>query len=245
MISEMKCFIKNYCRHVSFFAAILFSTYSAQAQNDTTRFETHVWGGFGYNMVDILHGHLSATTTWHTNEHFDLRGGFRWRSSKMLSPEVVATVKFPMGKGAILLENSYIYQAWLEYNMQEFNSVLTLGYGTPRWKVQIGTFNKFYSNMKTPYRNVDYIFEPLNFAYNAEVWVLRMTHRFNVGLRLGNVEDFVAERFYSPIFTIKWYYRVKDNWMITGNIRNHHSGIFDLNQNFFERTFQLGTYLSW
>ena len=129
--------------------------------------------------------------------------------------------------------------------MQEFNTVLTIGYGTPHWKVQIGTFNKFYSNFKTPYKNVDYIFEPLNFAYNAEVWVLRLTRRFNIGLRLGNVEDFVAERFYSPIFTIKWYYRMRENWVITGSIRNHHSGIFDLNQNFFERTFQLGTYLSW
>lgn len=241
----MKSRLMRFCRCVTFLVAILFSTYPIQAQNDTTRFETHVWGGFGYNMVDILHGHLSTTTTWHVNEHFDLRGGFRWRSPKMFSPEVVTTVKFPMGKGALLLENSFIYQAWLEYNMQEFNTVLTIGYGTPRWKVQIGTFNKFYSNLKTPYKNVDYIFEPLNFAYNAEVWALRMTRRFNIGLRLGNVEDFVAERFYSPIFTIKWYYRMRDNWVITGSIRNHHSGIFDLNQNFFERTFQLGTYLSW
>ena len=223
----------------------LFAFSVSRAQTENSVIEADLWGGFGYNMTDLLHGHVSGTMLWHTNEHFDLRGGLRWRSSSMLSPEVVATVKFPVGSGTLLLENMYIYQAWFKYNMQEFNSVLTIGYARPRWRLQLGAFNKFYSNLHTPFKNKDYILEPLNFAYNAEVWLLKMDRKFNTGLQLCNVEDFVAERFYSPIITLKFNYQVRDNMVINFKIRNHQTGIFDLTKNFYERTFELGTKLLW
>ena len=223
----------------------LFALQLSEAQTDSSKFEAKLWLGGGYNMTDLLHGYISGTALWHTNEHFDLRGGLRWRSAKMLSPEMVATVKFPLGPGNLLLENMYIYQAWMSYNMQEFNSVLTIGYATPRWRLQLGVFNKFYSNIHTPSKSKDYILEPLNFAYNAEVWLRKMEKKFNAGVKLCNVEDFVAERFYSPIITLMLDYKIRDNWVVDFAIRNHETGIFDLTKSFYERTFELGTKLIW
>ena len=236
--------ISNMFRKWILVSAALVAFNFACAQNEP-EFEANLWGSFGYNMTDILHGSVSGTVVWHTNEFFDLRGGLRWRSPSMLSPELVTTVKFPLGPGTLLLENMYVYQAWIGYNMQEFNTVLTVGYAMPRWRVQIGGFNKFYSNITTPFKNKDYIFEPLNFAYDFEFWLRRMERKFNAGMRLCNVEDFVAERFYSPIVTLKFNYKVRDNRVVYFAIRNHQTGIFDLTKNFYERTFLLGAQVSW
>lgn len=208
-------------------------------------FELHGWSGLGHNLTDNLYGHLSTTLTWHQSSQFDLGGGVRFRSPRMLSLQAVPTVKFPLKKGALLLQNRYIYQAWISYNIQEVNTVLSVGYTSPRWRLMLGFFNKFYSNIHTPFRNVDYVFEPLNLAYDIEVWLFKTFRKWNISMRLCNVDDFQAERFYSPITIYTLRYRPYDWMSFYVNLRNHNAGIFDLTQNYYEHSFNLGTLFSW
>lgn len=218
---------------------------SALRSQEAQSLELNGWVGLGHNLTDNIHGHISSLVTWHYNPNIDLSGGIRWRSPKMFALQAVPTVKFPLKEGHLQLQNRYIYQAWLDYNIQEFNALISFGYVSPRWKAVVGVFNKFFSNIHTPFSNVEYVFEPLNVAYDLEFWFLQSYRKWNFSIRICNIDDFQAERFFSPLTIYTLRYRPREDMTFYANLRNHHAGIFDLTQNYYEHSLNIGAILSW
>ena len=218
---------------------------TALRSQEAQSLELNGWVGLGHNLTDNIHGHISSLVTWHYNPNIDLSGGLRWRSPQMLAVQAAPTIKFPLKRGELLLQTRFLYQAWFNYNIQEFNTFYLAGYSSPRWKILLGTFNKFFSNIHTPFSNREYIFEPLNFAYDLEFWVLRSFRKWNFSLRLCNIDDFQAERFFSPLTIYTLRYRPRDGMTFYASLRNHHAGIFDLTQNYYELSLNIGTIISW
>ena len=205
-----------------------------------------VYSSLNYNQTERHGGEFSGIGTYHYNQHIALQGGYRFTTGLTHTLKAGTIIFFPIKKSHIFLENQYLWEGWTKYNIQEFNALLMVGATCKeRWSVKVGIFNKFFTTIHHVNHNPDWLFEPLNFAYSVEWWILKTTCRFNTGLQLCNVEDFITERPYSPSLLFNFRYRLNNRWTFYGNIRFHNTGVFDCTNNFYENTFKLGAKVSW
>lgn len=84
--------------------------------------------------------------------------------------------------GTLYLENRYLYRLFMNYNLQEFNALLDLGWRNRHFNFQLGLFNRYIAEI--PLRldgGMGTVFEPLNVAFNIEGNIFDQTHPWNLG----------------------------------------------------------------
>ena len=132
-------------------------------------------------------------------------------------------------KGTLYLENRYLYRVFPNYNMQEFNGLLDLGWENTHWNFQFGLCNRYIAEI--PLRingGMGTILEPMNVTFCVEGYLFDQQHPWNIGGRISNYRDFVIERFTLFFYSINGYYYLNDGLCLTAEAGVHPSGVLNL-----------------
>jgi len=131
--------------------------------------------------------------------------------------------------GTLYLENRYLYRLFPNYNLQEFNALLDLGWRNRHFNFQLGFSNRYTAPI--PLRKnggMDVIFEPLNVTFCIEGNVFDQEHPWNVGARISNYRDFVIERIALFFYSLNGYYDFGNGLRITAEAGLHPCGVLNL-----------------
>lgn len=131
--------------------------------------------------------------------------------------------------GTLYLENRYLYRLFPNYDLQEFNAMLDLGWRNRHFNFQLGLTNRFTAPI--PLRRnggMEVIFEPMDVAFCIEGNLFDQDHPWNVGARISNNRDFAIERFTLFFYSVNGYYDFGNGLRLTSEFGLHPSGILNL-----------------
>ena len=131
--------------------------------------------------------------------------------------------------GTLYLENRYLYRLFPDYNLQEFNALLDLGWRNRHFNFQLGLANRYTAPI--PLRlngGMETVFEPMNVTFCVEGNLFDQEHPWNVGARISNYRDFVIERFTLFFYSVNGYYDLGNGLRITAETGLHPCGVLNL-----------------
>jgi hypothetical protein len=119
------------------------------------------------------------------------------------------------------------------YNLQEFNGVLDLGWRNRHFNFQLGLTNRYIAPI--PLRKnggMDVTFEPMNVTFCVEGNLFDQEHPWNVGARISNYRDFVIERFTLFFYSVNGYYDFGNGLRLTSEFGLHPCGVLNLSSQY-------------
>ncbi len=135
--------------------------------------------------------------------------------------------------GTLYLENRYLCRLYPNYDLQEFNGVLDLGWRNRHFNFQLGLTNRF--SAPIPLRKnggMDVVFEPMNVTFCVEGNLFDRQHPWNVGARVSNYRDFVIERFTLFFYSVNGYYDFGNGLRLTSEFGLHPCGVLNLSSQY-------------
>lgn len=136
-------------------------------------------------------------------------------------------------RNTLYLENRYLYRLFPNYNLQEFNGMLDLGWRNRHFNFQLGLTNRYIAPI--PLRKnggMETIFEPLNVTFCVEGNIFDQEHPWNIGARISNYRDFVIERFTLFFYSINGYYDFGNGLRLTSEVGLHPCGVLNLSSQY-------------
>jgi len=131
--------------------------------------------------------------------------------------------------GTLYLENRYLYRLFPNYDLQEFNGMLDLGWRNRHFNFQLGLTNRYTAPI--PLRQnggMDAVLEPMNVTFCVEGNLFDQEHPWNLGARVSNYRDFVIERFTLFFYSVNGYYDFGNGLRLTAEAGVHPSGVLNL-----------------
>ena len=131
--------------------------------------------------------------------------------------------------GTLYLENRYLYRLFPNYDLQEFNGMLDLGWRNRHFNFQLGLTNRYTAPI--PLRQnggMDAVLEPMNVTFCVEGNLFDKEHPWNLGARVSNYRDFVIERFTLFFYSVNGYYDFGNGLRINAEAGVHPSGVLNL-----------------
>ena len=138
-----------------------------------------------------------------------------------------------MKKSKLYLENRYLYRLFPNYNLQEFNAFLELGWRSRHFNIQLGLANRYTAPIPLSLNGgMETVFEPMNITLCIEGNVFEQTHPWNVGARISNYRDFVIERFTLFFYSLNGYYDFGNGLRLTAEAGLHPCGVLNLSSQY-------------
>lgn len=201
---------------------------------------------YGYNYTHQNYGCVDVLADFRVANNVSLHCGLQGNTANLYSVVAKGTIDFPLKKGALFIENRYLYKAIVRNNIQELNMGISLGYRATYWKIQGGYCNRFFTQLVQKNKDLySIVFQPFGVMYLIEANVFKPEHTWNIGGRVSNFDYFIMERIGYPIFTLFCTYSLnkKCQWITAAGVRP--SGITNGNANFWGFFLQSGITLSW
>ena len=207
------------------FFALMLVSFGVQAQ----------WTLKGYNEFDYTRTSGSSVSfavlgNYQMARNFNMGLGFQGTTLGRYSLNLQYQVDLLKAKcGTLYLENRYLYRLFPNYDLQEFNALLDLGWRNRHFNFQLGLNNRFTAPI--PLRQnggMETIFEPMNVNFCVEGNLFDQEHLWNLGARISNYRDFVIERFTLFFYSINGYYDFGNGLRIFSELGLHPCGVLNL-----------------
>lgn len=208
-----------------FTLSLLFFAFAARAQ---WTFQTY--GEYDYTRTSGHSASLALKGNYQFADNFNMGLGLQATTMGRYSLNLQYQVALLKAKnGTLYLENRYLYRLFPNYNLQEFNALLDLGWRNRHFNFQLGLTNRFTAPI--PLRKnggMDVTFEPMNVTFCIEGNLFDQEHPWNVGARISNYRDFVIERFTLFFYSLNGYYDFGNGLRLTAEAGLHPSGVLNL-----------------
>lgn len=211
-----------------FITAILaLMAFGAQAQSyGRSRFNTE------YDYTRALKSDLTCNfaTDFRNDRGHGFTLGYKVGSERHFVNLAYQIALFDNSKGGTLyVENRYLYRYFREYQMQEFNAMLSAGYRNIHWDFKFGLCNRYLAEV--PLRlngGQGTVFEPMNVVFDIEYNLFPQDHEWNIGCGISNYREFIIERVTLFYYTLHGYYDLDEHWRLLGETGLHPSGVLNL-----------------
>jgi hypothetical protein len=204
---------------------LLVSAFAARAQ-----WTLRTYAEYDYTRTSASSASLAVLGNCQLANNFNLGLGLQATTLGRYSLNLQYQVDLLKAKsGTLYLENRYLYRLFPNYNLQEFNALLDLGWRNRHFNFQLGFSNRYTAPI--PLRKnggMDVIFEPLNVTFCIEGNVFDQEHPWNVGARISNYRDFVIERIALFFYSLNGYYDFGNGLRITAEAGLHPCGVLNL-----------------
>ena len=185
---------------------------------------------YDYTRTSGSSASLALKGNYQLADNFNIGLGYHGTTMNRHSINLQFQVDLLKAKSGILyLENRYLYRLFPNYNLQEFNGVLDLGWRSRHFNFQLGLTNRYTAPI--PLRQnggMDVVFEPMNVTFCVEANLFDQQHPWNLGARIANYRDFVIERFTLFFYSVNGYYDFGNGLRITAEAGVHPSGVLNL-----------------
>ena len=204
---------------------LLLFTFAARAQ-----WTLQTYGEYDYTRTAGSSASLALKGDYRLADNFNIGLGFQATTLSRYSLNLQYQVNLLKANcGTLYLENRYLYRLFPNYNLQEFNGVLDLGWRNRHFNFQFGLTNRYTAPI--PLRKnggMETVFEPLNVTFCVEGNLFDQEHPWNVGARVSNYRDFVIERFTLFFYSVNGYYGFGNGLRLTSEFGLHPCGVLNL-----------------
>ena len=204
---------------------LLLITFAANAQ---WTFQTY--GEYDYTRTSGSSASLALKADHQLAENFNIGFGYQGTTLNRHAINLQYQVNLlKVNCGTLYLENRYLHRLFPNYNLQEFNGVLDLGWRNRHFNFQLGLTNRYTAPI--PLRKnggMETVFEPMNVTFCVEGNLFDQEHPWNVGARVSNYRDFVIERFTLFFYNVNGYYDLGNGLRLTSEFGLHPSGVLNL-----------------
>ena len=208
-----------------FTLTLLFFAIVAKAQ-----WTLQTYGEYDYTRTSGHSASLALKGDYRMAENFNIGLGFQATTLSRYSLNLQYQVNLLKARcGTLYLENRYLYRLFTNYDLQEFNGVLDLGWRNRHFNFQLGLTNRYTAPI--PLRKnggMETVFEPMNVTFCVEGNLFDQEHPWNVGARVANYRDFVIERFTLFFYSVNGYYDLGNGLRLTAEAGLHPSGVLNL-----------------
>ena len=208
-----------------FTLSLLFFAFAARAQ-----WTLQTYGEYDYARTSGHSASLALKGNCQLADNFNMGLGLQATTMGRYSLNLQYQVALLKAKsGTLYLENRYLYRLFPNYNLQEFNALLELGWRNRHFNFQLGLTNRFTAPI--PLRKnggMDVTFEPMNVTFCVEGNLFDQEHPWNVGARISNYRDFVIERLTLFFYSLNGYYDFGNGLRLTAEAGLHPSGVLNL-----------------
>ena len=211
------------------FFALMLVSFGVQAQ-----WTLKGYSEFDYTRTSGTSASFAVLGNYQLADNFNMGLGFQGTTLGRYSLNLQYQVDLLKAKsGTLYLENRYLYRLFPNYNLQEFNALLDLGWRNRHFNFQLGLTNRFTAPI--PLRQnggMETIFEPMNVTFCVEGNLFDQEHPWNLGARISNYRDFVIERFTLFIYSINGYYDFGNGLRIFSEAGLHPCGVLNLSSQY-------------
>lgn len=215
----------EFMKRVFITLGLLLTAFAAQAQ-----WTLQAYGEYDYTRTSGSSASLALKADYQLAENFNIGLGYQGTTMNRHAVNLQWQVKLLQAKcGTLYLENRYLYRLFPNYNLQEFNALLDLGWRNRHFNFQLGLSNRYTAPI--PLRKnggMETVFEPLNVTFCVEGNIFEQSHPWNVGARISNYRDFVIERFTLFFYSLNGYYDLGNGLRLTAEAGLHPSGVLNL-----------------
>lgn len=197
--------------------------------------------GYAHNLVYGSHVNFDIDADLPINQYFEMETNLRASTANYYTFGVQLRPKFVLPVGELFLEDRLMANFVARDHINEWLHAISIGYRMQYVSVQLGLFSRVM--VPTPYkRNSDnsYISEPFNLLYRVEAFVRPQTSCWNIALAISNVDDYMMERPWTPMLSLKGWYDLDDHWrlILAGKYKN--AGMFHMNAHYYASEVRLG-----
>ena len=216
-------------KKVLFLFCLMCLSYTARAQ-----WTLRTYGEYDYTRTSGSSASLALIGDYQLADNFNIGLGYQGTSLNRHSVNLQWQIKLLQTRcGTLYLENRCLYRLFPNYNLQEFNGMVQVGWRNRHFNFQIGSTNRYIAPI--PLRvngGMETVFEPLNPAFCVEGHLFDQEHPWNVGARISNYRDFVIERFTLFFYSIDGYYDFGNGLRLTAEAGLHPSGVLNLSSQY-------------
>ena len=192
------------------------------------------YGEYDYTRTSGSSASLALKGDYRLAKNFNIGLGFQATTLSRYSINLQYQVNlFQTKSGTLYLENRYLYRLFPNYDLQEFNGVLDLGWRNRHFNFQLGLTNRYTAPI--PLRQnggMDAVLEPMNVTFCVEGNLFDQEHPWNLGARVSNYRDFVIERFTLFFYSVNGYYDFGNGLRINAEVGVHPSGVLNLSSQY-------------
>ncbi len=209
--------------------SLLLFAFAAKAQ-----WTLQTYGEYDYTRPQGSSGSLALKAIYQLPERMTFGLGYQGATSNRHALNLQYQIDLLKAKsGTLYLENRYLYRLFPNYDLQEFNALLDLGWRNRHFNFQLGLTNRY--TAPVPLRlngGMETVFEPLNVTFCVEGNLFEQTHLWNVGARVSNYRDFVIERFTLFFYSVNGYYDLCNGLRLTAEAGLHPCGVLNLSSQY-------------
>jgi hypothetical protein len=179
-----------------------------------------------------------AEPYWEIDKRVDLYGGIRIANEQRFSYYIANTIKFPLNKLELQIQEKFLYNSFGVWNMQEYSVFGGLQLYAPHFDVLLGVS----SRLIKPLQPITYesIVEPFNWQYDVGLRLFKTSNPWNLRLGASNFDTFYFERMESLILSLKGEYNLSKKFSIYCNGILKPAGNFHLSANYYGYYIQTG-----
>ena len=208
---------------------LLLLTFSLKAQ-----WTLRTYGEYDYTRTSGSTASLALLGDYQLANNFNIGLGYQATTFNRHAVNLQWQTKLLQANcGTLYLENRYLCRLYPNYDLQEFNGVLDLGWRNRHFNFQLGLTNRFTAPI--PLRKnggMDVVFEPMNVTFCVEGNLFDQNHPWNVGARVSNYRDFVIERFTLFFYSVNGYYDFGNGLRLTSELGLHPCGVLNLSSQY-------------
>ena len=208
---------------------LLFLAFAAKAQ-----WTLQTYGEYDYTRTSGSSASWALLGNYQLADNFNIGLGYQVTTFGRHAINLQYQVNLLKAKrGTLYLENRYLYRLFPNYNLQEFNALLDLGWRSRHFNFQFGLTNRYMAPI--PLRlngGMETIFEPMNVTFCIEGNLFDQTHPWNVGARVSNYRDFVIERFTLFFYSLNGYCDFGKSLRLTAEVGLHPCGVLNLSSQY-------------
>lgn len=233
-------------------AFILFSGFPLFAQgtfgNNTKGVTLKFYLTVGHNWSQGVNGSLAALADYSPNEHLYFGAGIEGCTAGPQALMFRWNTGFQIRRVRIFFENQNLFNIYFRTHLKEYDAVELLGFSTKHWRVAIGVGQRLITRDKILDidASTEYVCEPFNFMYDIQfAFAIDKGDRWRMTARIANFDDFVADRSFQPIISLKTSCSINDTFEAFARLATHPTGIFSMSAAYYEVFLNTGIVKKW
>ncbi len=179
-------------------------------------------------------------------KNFTLHGGINLQTANVYAATLGGRVRFGLPIGHIFIDNEYLYKALVRNHTQQLCAALSVGYAMDYVSVRAGLFSKYFCALPSEkYGKSAAVIEPFNLLYEVQAFIFRPTHKWNLGLKVSNVDYFQWEHPTDPCVSLLGNCQLTERLRFVSEFGCRPAGIFNIAANFYAISFRAGICYKW
>ena len=213
----------------------------AQIQPGDTQYSISVHAGYGHNLTYGSMANIDIDAYLPINQHFDMQTNFRTSTANYHTMGVQLRPKFTLPVGKLYIEDRMMMRFVVRDGFRDFVHALSIGYMMQYVNVQVGMSNRIITPLPYTKRSGDeMILEPFDAVYRVEAFVRPQSSPWNISLCLSNMDNYIIERMWAPMFYLGGWYDINKHWRIRLSGKYKLAGMFHLNAHYYGAELRVG-----